>query len=54
MFKISRGYEHISKTFRIPLPLLDRLEGLAYKNNISLNQLVIQCLEYAMENLCED
>lgn len=51
MFKIQKGYDSTSKSFRIPDELLEQLEELAAKNKISLNQLVIQCLRYAIENL---
>jgi len=51
MFKIQKGYDTVSKTFRLPIELVNDLEALAYKNNLSLNQLVIQCLNYAIENL---
>lgn len=51
MFKIKRGYNSLSKTFRLPVELVEKLEQLATENNISLNQLIIQCLEYAMDNL---
>lgn len=51
MFKIIKGYDHIQKTLRIPTGLAEKLELLASENNISFNQLVIQCLEYALSNL---
>ncbi|MHC1770751.1 MAG: toxin-antitoxin system HicB family antitoxin [Flexilinea sp.] len=51
LFKIKRGYNSLSKTFRLPIELVEKLEQLATENNISLNQLIIQCLEYAMDNL---
>jgi|ADurb_Gly_03_Slu_FD_contig_21_1238784_length_324_multi_3_in_0_out_0_1 predicted HicB family RNase H-like nuclease len=54
IFRIKKGYNSISKTFRLPIDLVDNLEKLATDNNISLNQLVIQCLEYTMENLDEE
>ncbi len=54
MFKIQKGYDSISKTFRLPVELTSKLDELAYKNNLSLNQLVIQCLNYAVDNLEED
>ncbi len=40
-----------SKTIRIPTPLIERLEELAEKNNISFNQLVIQCCDYVIKHL---
>jgi len=51
MFKIQKGYDSESKTFRLPIELIEKLEVLATQNKISLNQLVIQCLTYAVNNL---
>ena len=52
MFKIQKGYSYSeSKTFRLPIELIERLETLAAQNKLSLNQLVIQCLNYAIDNL---
>ncbi len=53
MWKIQKGYDTVSKSFRLPEELIERLEKLAYENNLSLNQLVIQCLNYAIDNLDE-
>ena len=54
MFKIQKGYDTVSKTFRLPIELVEQLDLLAYKNNLSLNQRVVQCLRYAIDNLDED
>jgi len=51
MFQIRKGYDSESKTFRLPSELIERLEMLATQNKLSLNQLVIQCLEYAVDNI---
>lgn len=53
MFKLKPGSETIIKTFRIPVDMSERLEQLAYKNNLSLNAVIIQCLQYALDNLDE-
>ena len=53
MFKLKPGSETITKTFRIPGDMSERLEQLAYKNNLSLNAVIIQCLQYALDNLDE-
>ena len=53
MFRIQKGYDSESKTFRLPIELIERLEILAARNKISLNKLVIQCLNYAIDNLEE-
>ena len=34
--------------------LLNRLEEIAYKHDISTNKLIIKCIEYALENMEED
>lgn len=54
MWKIRKGYNSVNKSFRLPEELINKLEKLAGENNLSLNQLVIQCLEYAVENLDND
>ncbi len=54
MFKIEKGSECDNKTFRLPVELIERLAVLASKNNLSMNKLVIQCLNYALDNLEED
>ncbi len=54
MFKIQKGYDTVNKTFRLPVELVEKLDELAFQNKLSLNQLVIQCLNYAVENLDDD
>ena len=51
MFQIRKGYDSESKTFRLPIELIEKLEILASQNKLSLNQLVIQCLNYAVDNI---
>ncbi len=52
MFKLQKGYdEYITKTFRLPREFVEKLEKIAFENNLSLNQLVIQCLKYSIDNL---
>ncbi|HEZ7985586.1 MAG TPA: hypothetical protein RWO09_01465 [Ruminococcus sp.] len=54
MLKLQKGYdEYVTKTFRLPKEFVDSLEKIAYDNKLSLNQLVIQCLKYAVDNLEE-
>lgn len=54
MFKIQKGYDTVNKSFRLPTELVEDMDKLAYKYNLSLNQLVVQCLRYALDNLEED
>lgn len=54
MFKVRKDYdEYQNKTFRIPTELVKDLEVVANRNNISVNKLVIQSLQYALDNLDE-
>ena len=50
MFKVKKT-EHTNKTFRMPTELIQKLEVLAQSKNVSLNNLVIQCCEYALDNI---
>lgn len=55
MFEIQKGYnEYVTKTFRLPKEFVEQLEALAFENNLSLNQLVMQCLKYAIDNMETD
>ena len=50
MFEI-RKVQSFNKTIRMSEDLIAKLENLACKNDISFNQLVVRCCEYALENL---
>lgn len=50
MFKIEKP-EMINKTFRLPLKLVNEMQELAQNKGVSLNNLVLQCCEYALKNL---
>lgn len=43
-----------NKTIRMPDELIEKLEALAAAKQISFNQLVVQCCQYALEHLPED
>lgn len=53
MFQIKKT-EYTNKTFRIPTELVKRMETIAQEQNISLNNLVVQCCEYALDNMTPD
>ncbi len=50
MFEIKKE-EYVNKTFRMPVELVKDLETLAQQEKISLNNLVMQCCRYALDNL---
>ncbi len=43
--------EMINKTFRLPAELVERMQTIAQNKGVSLNNLVVQCCEYALKNL---
>ncbi|MGN0114065.1 MAG: hypothetical protein ACI396_01925 [Acutalibacteraceae bacterium] len=51
MLELEKGFESVNKTFRIPIYIAERLEELAGEYNTSVNKIVIQCLEYALDNI---
>ena len=53
MFEIEKN-ETINKTFRLPIELSKRLQKIAQEQGISMNNLVIQCCEYALNNMKEE
>ena len=50
MFKIEKN-ETVNKTFRIPIELSKKLQKIAQEQGVSMNNLVIQCCEYALNDL---
>nr|WP_300837744.1 hypothetical protein [uncultured Acetatifactor sp.] len=52
-FRIKRQ-EYSNRTFRFPVELLEKLNELASNKNLSLNQIVVQCCEYALKNLDDE
>ena len=54
MFKIARGYETVAKTIRIPEETAELLEHLACENHLSMNQLINQCIAFAVAHMYPD
>jgi len=48
-FEIERE-EYINKTFKFARQLVDRMNKVCDRKNISLNKFVVKCVEYALEN----
>ncbi len=53
MFKVKKP-EMVNKTFRLPLKLVQELQTVAQNKGVSLNNLILQCCEYAMQHLDKD
>ena len=50
MFSVKKP-QYINKTFRMPVELVQKLESLAQEKQVSLNSLIVQCCDYALENV---
>ena len=44
----------VLKTIRIKLDLLNKLEELSISSKISVNRLINECIEFALDNIEED
>lgn len=51
---IIKKTEYVNKTFRITKELSNKLSEIAQKENISVNELVVQCCNFAIANMSED
>lgn len=51
-FKLKKDYsEYEYKSLRLPTNLIKEVQELANTNNMSFNKVVIQCIEYALDNM---
>lgn len=54
MFEIRKeNIEYENKSLRLPKDLIDKVQDLANENDTSFNKVVIQCIEYALQNMKE-
>ena len=51
MFKIKPGDVTVTKTLRMPEQMTQQLERIAKENRVSFTSVVLQCLEYALDEL---
>ena len=51
MLKIRPGYDTVTKTLRLPEGMTLELERIARENKVSFTSVVVQCLEYALDNI---
>lgn len=46
--------EYENKSLRLPKELIEKVQKLADKNNMSFNKVIIQSVEYALEHMEHD
>ena len=52
MFEV-RKPQYINKTIRMSLEMIQTLENIAKDKDVSFNQVVVQCCEYALGSMAE-
>lgn len=55
-FKLSKTNEEksILKTIRIKMKTLEKIEKLSRETNLSINKIINECIEYALNNLVDE
>ena len=51
MFVVKKNSEMVNKTFRLPVELVEQLTEVARMQDVSVNNLVQQCCEYALGDM---
>ena len=52
MFRLQKDYpDYEYKSLRLPTELIRQVQALADANNLSFNKVVIQCIEYALNDM---
>ena len=51
MLIIKPGQDTVTKTLRMPVYIHRELERLAEENNTTFTSVVLQCLQYALDNI---
>lgn len=52
VFRLKKDFsEYENKSLRLPKELIIQVQDLANSNNLSFNKVVIQCIEYALQNM---
>lgn len=53
MFKVTPKEDTVTKSIRMPEQMLSRLMEVAESNNLTFTDVMLQCIEYALENMDE-
>lgn len=52
VFRVKKDFsEYENKSLRLPKELIVQVQDIANSNNLSFNRVVIQCIEYALQNM---
>ena len=53
-FKLQEKADSSNKTIRMPDPLIQQLDKLAAKSNLSFSAVIVQCCEFALKEMEAD
>lgn len=52
VFRLKKDYiEYENKSLRLPKDVIVQVQELADKNEMSFNKVVLQCIEFALDNM---
>jgi predicted DNA-binding protein len=52
MFQVQRvERKYCTKTIRLSEPLMERIEGVCKRESVGVNELIRQCIEYALGDM---
>lgn len=55
MFELKKEFvEYENKSLRLPKELIEKVQKLSDEYNMSFNKVVIQCIEYALNDMNKD
>lgn len=50
-FNVRKKEESFNKTIRLPESIINKLEKISSKNNVSFNRLVLDMINFALDNM---
>lgn len=52
MFEFKKGSQSCeNKTVRLPIEIIEEVQRLANDNNLSFNAVILQCVQYVLDNM---
>ena len=52
-FNVKKKEECFNKTIRLPEDVINKIENLSLKNNVSFNKIVLDMINFALDNMEE-
>ena len=50
-FNVKRKEESFNKTIRLPESIINKLEDISVKNDVSFNKIVLDMINFALDNM---